>query len=375
MTVTNPDAGTGSANVFTVNAGPTVSSASPSSGNRGASNLNVTITGTGFASGATSAFSGTQITVNSTTFLSATQLTANITISSSATTGLRNLTVTNPDAGTGTATNVFTVNGVPTVTSTSPSSGNQGASNFNVTVNGTSLESGAAASFSGTGITVNSTTFVNSTQLTANITITAGATTGLRNVTVTNPDNTTATGTGVFTVNAGPTVTSTSPSSRGQGASNQTISIVGTGFVSGSGLAASFAATGITVNSTTFVNSTHVNANITITASASTGPGNVTVTNPDNSTATGTGVFTVRRQPRLTPSPGRSLPRPDAAPAGRPLRAADSDCWAMRPRLRCRPDAGARPAPVRSLFRRAGASLRPACALVDRSFPFACASV
>src|ERR1019366_10245780 len=42
---------------------------------------------------------------------------------------------------------------------------------------------------------------------------------------------------------------------------------------------------------------------------------------------------------------------------------------------RYRPDAGAPPAPVRSLFRRAGASLRPACALVDRSFPFACASV
>src|SRR5450755_1190100 len=115
----------------------------------------------------------------------------------------------------------------PTVTSTSPSAGDQGASNFNVTISGTQFESGATASFSGTGITVNSTTFVSATQLTANIAIAAGASTGTRDVTVINPDSGSATATGVFTVNAGPAVSSASPSSGGQGASNFNVTITG----------------------------------------------------------------------------------------------------------------------------------------------------
>jgi hypothetical protein len=69
--------------------GPSLTSASPSSADQGATNDNVTITGTNFVSGATAAFSGTGIIVNSTTYVSATQLTANITILGTATTGTR----------------------------------------------------------------------------------------------------------------------------------------------------------------------------------------------------------------------------------------------------------------------------------------------
>jgi hypothetical protein len=112
------------------------------------------------------------------------------------------VTVTNPDTQSGTGTGVFTVNAGPTVTSTTPNSAVQGATNLNVTVTGTNFVTGATANF-GTGITVNSTTFVSATSLTANITISAVATTGARNVTVTNPDQGAGTGTGVFTVTAG----------------------------------------------------------------------------------------------------------------------------------------------------------------------------
>ena len=95
--------------MFTVNAGPAVISATPSSVNRGTTR-SVTITGTGFVSGAAVVFSGSGITVNSTTFVSSTSLTANITIAAGAATGAGNVTVTNPDAGVGLGTNVFTVN-------------------------------------------------------------------------------------------------------------------------------------------------------------------------------------------------------------------------------------------------------------------------
>ena len=114
------------------------------------------------------------------------------------------------------ASNTVTVQ-PPTVTSTSPSVSDQGASGENVTITGTGFMSGAAATFSGAGITVNSAAFVSATSLTANITIAGAASTGARSVTVTNPDGDIATGTNVFTVNAGPAIASTTPSSRTRG--------------------------------------------------------------------------------------------------------------------------------------------------------------
>jgi hypothetical protein len=291
VTVTNPDGDTASGTgIFTVDAAPTVTSTSPSSEVQGAVSQTVTITGTGFASGATVAFSGTGITVNSTTFVSATSLSVNLSVAAGAATGARNVTVTNPDAGVGTKNGAFTVDAAPTVTAVSPASRGQGAVSQTVTITGTGFVSGATAAFSGSGITVNSTSFVNATTLRASITISATAATGAGDVTVTNPDAGQATGTGLFTVNPGPTVTSASPNAGIHGTS-LTVSINGTGFVSGATVA--FSNTRITVNSTTFVSATAINVTITIAANAPVGAGNVTVTNPDAGTATGTGAFTV----------------------------------------------------------------------------------
>ena len=70
----------------------------------------MTITGTGFASGATVAFSGTFVQINSTTFVNSTTLTLNVTVHSVAALGARNVTVTNPGGGgSGTCTGCFTV--------------------------------------------------------------------------------------------------------------------------------------------------------------------------------------------------------------------------------------------------------------------------
>src|SRR5919201_6025287 len=258
---------------------PTVSSVSPSSRGQGASDQSLTITGTGFVNGATASFSGTGITVSSTTFVSSTSLTANVTVASNAATTFRNVTVTNPDTQTGSCSGCFTVNPGPTVTSASPSSRGQGASSQSITITGTGFVSGATASFSGTGITVSSTSFVSSTSLTAMITVAGNATTGAGSVTVTNPDAGAGSCSSCFTVNAGPTVASTSPSSRGQGASSQSITITGTNFVNGA--TAAFSGTGITVNSTTYVSATSLTANVTLASNATTGTRNVTVTNPD----------------------------------------------------------------------------------------------
>ena len=299
ITVTNPDAGSAtSGSIFTVNAAPTVTAVSPTSRDAGAVSQSLTVTGTGFVSGATTSFSGSNITVNSTTFVNATTLTVNISISSGALVGTRAITVTNPDAGNGTSGSIFTVNGAPTVTAVSPTSRDAGAVNQNVTITGTNFITGATVAFSTNGITVNSTTFNSATSLSVNISIASGATVGTRTITVTNGDGSVVTSGSIFTVNAAPTVTAVSPSSRAQGTSNQSLTVTGTNFITGA--TATFSATGITVNSTTFVSATSLTVNVTVASNAATGAGTISVLNGDGSTATSGSIFTVNPPPTAT---------------------------------------------------------------------------
>jgi len=269
---------------------PAISSVSPTSGHQGTT-IDVTVTGSNFVSGATVTFSGTGITKNSTTFTDSSHITVNITISPSATVSSRDVTVTNPDAQSDTCVGCFDVLlPAPTATSVSPTSGHRGTT-IDVIVTGTNFVNGANASFSGTGITVNSTTFTDSSHVTANITISPTATLSTRDVTVTNPDTQAATCAGCFTVILpAPTATSVSPTT-GEAGTTLDVTVTGTNFVSGATV--SFSGTGITVNSTTFNDSSHVTANISISPSATTGARNVSVTNPDTQTATCGGCFTV----------------------------------------------------------------------------------
>ena len=301
ITVTNGDGSIAtSGSIFTVNAAPTVTAVSPTSRGQGATSQNLTVSGTGFESGATATFSNTGITVNSTTYVSATSLTVKVTIAGNATVGSGTITVMNPDDGSATSGSIFTVNTAPSPVSVSPSSLNQGAISQTLTLTGTGFVSGATTTFSGTGITVNSTTFVNSTTLTVNVTITGGATVGSSTITVTNPDAGNSTSGSIFTVNAAPTITGVSPASRDQGAVSQNLTVTGTDFVNGASLATVFSGTLITVNSTTYVNSTTLTVNVSISSSAATGTRTFTVTNGDRSTATSGSIFTVSGAPTVT---------------------------------------------------------------------------
>ncbi|HWB20355.1 MAG TPA: GC-type dockerin domain-anchored protein, partial [Phycisphaerales bacterium] len=97
--------------------------------------------------------------------------------------------------------------------------------------------------------------------------------------------------------------TSTSPSSMTQGQSNLNVVVTGTS-ASGSGffdpdgtfpnhISASVSGTGVTVNSITFTDPTHVTLNLTATAGATLGNRNITITNPDGQSLTGTAIFSV----------------------------------------------------------------------------------
>ena len=92
---------------LTIDAAPTPTSTSPSTGARGAT-LSLDIMGSNFRAGAKATF-GSSITVHSTTFINSGKLTANITIASGATAGARTVRVVNPDKGAGSCVGCFTV--------------------------------------------------------------------------------------------------------------------------------------------------------------------------------------------------------------------------------------------------------------------------
>lgn len=102
-----------------------------------------------------------------------------------------------------------------TPASAAPSFGVQGSS-LSVTITGTSVsgtgfyDPGAgypnhiSAAVSGTGVAVTGAVYNSPTSVTLSLTIANGAATGARDITITNPDGQSATGVGIFTVNAGP---------------------------------------------------------------------------------------------------------------------------------------------------------------------------
>ena len=252
VTVTNP----GGASVtctgcFRVNAKPTIASVSPAARPVGAVHQALTVTGTGFQSGATVSL-GAGITVHSVQFVDAAHLTLDVSVATNAAVGARSATVTNPDAGTATKAAAFTVNPVPTATAVSPNSVRQ-AQTATVQITGTGFQSGATVSF-GSDVTVNSVTFNASNKLTVSLTPGTNAVVGAHAATVTNPDGGRATCANCLTVVAIPHVTSVSPASRPVGASAQTITVTGSGYAVG--VTAKFSGTGVTINSLTRTSAT-----------------------------------------------------------------------------------------------------------------------
>ncbi len=161
VTVTNSDAGVATATGgFTINAAPTVSSASPSSLAQGASSQNVTLTGTGFETGATVSFSGSGITVNSVTVASATSITASVSIAGSAGTSARTVTILNQDGGTGSCPSCVGIYAFAKAASASATSGTTLTSTSLTIASGASyLVFASSKSSSGDGATISATGF------------------------------------------------------------------------------------------------------------------------------------------------------------------------------------------------------------------------
>ncbi len=279
------------------NPAPTITSVVPSVGARGKP-VNITINGSGFISGVTSASPVAGLTFVSAMVVSLSQITGTISVARDAALGLSDLTIVNagPGGGPATLTNAFEVqNPAPTASSVSPSAGTLGQT-LSVVVTGTDFLNGVSTVDFGTGITVNSTSINPAgTQITANITISSATTAGTRTVTVTNspPGGGSAVLTDAFTVqNLAPTLTSINPAA---GARGQTMNVALTGTNFGTGITSASFGVGVTVNSLTVNTPTSATANITIAPSAVVAARSVTVTNapPGGGSATLSFVFNV----------------------------------------------------------------------------------
>jgi hypothetical protein len=306
VTVTNPSPGGGISNsvTFTINAAnnplPAITTLSPSRTTAGSSAFALTVNGSNFVASSQVIFSGNAL---STTYVSANQLTATIPSALVASAGTPSVTVTNPSPGGGTSNAVsFTINAannpVPTLTTLAPSSTTAGSSAFAMTVNGSGFVSGSIVNFGGTA---RATTYVSATQLTAAILAADVASAGTPSVTVTNPTPGGGTSNGVtFTVNTPsnpvPAITTLAPSATTAGSAAFTLTVNGSGFISGS--VVNF---GGSARTTTYVSATQLTAAILAADVATAGAPSVTVTNSAPGGGTSNGVpFTVNTPPAPT---------------------------------------------------------------------------
>jgi RHS repeat-associated protein len=283
LTVTTGTEVVSAANVFTVQAAtPILYSLNPGGGSQGQQNLSVVITGlaTHFVQGTSVATFGAGVTVISLTVASATSATAIVNIDPAAVPGTRTVTVTT-GSEVASFTNGFTITASgPIIYTLNPGGSSQGATNLQVQITGlnTHFVQGTSVVTFGVGITVTSLAVTNATTATATVNIGVAAMIGPRTVTVT-------TGTEVasfingFTVVAGVSgITEINPGGGPQGIQNLSLAVTAqfTHFVQGTTTATVGA--GVTVNSVTVTDSTHLTLSVSVSGTAATGNRTVTIT-------------------------------------------------------------------------------------------------
>ncbi len=298
ITVSNPapGGGTSSALTFTIsNPVPGVTRISPNSATAGGPAFTLTVTGNHFETNSVVLWNGS---ARSTTYVSGTSLTAAITAADIATPGTASVSVMTPAPGGGTSgTLSFTIkNPVPGVTSLSPSSAVAGSGAFILTVNGSNFVQGAVVQWNGSNRT---TTFVNAAQVTASVAAADIAAAGTATVKVKNPAPGGGASTSLkFTINNPvPVASALSPSSVVAGSATFTLTVTGSGFVSGSTVHWK-----ASILTTTFVNSGKLTASVPSSDVTTAGTASITVVNGGPGGGTSNALtFTVNNPvPKLT---------------------------------------------------------------------------
>ncbi len=262
---------------FTYVSAPTVTAVAPGNGPP-AGGTSVTITGTNLSGATSVSFGGAAATnlvvVNATTLRATTPAHAP---------GAVNVVVVTP-GGSATGTSLYTYTAAPTVSAVAPNSGPIGGGT-SVTISGANLTGTTAVTFGGTA--ASNVAVVNATTVTATAPAHAA---GVVDVAITTPGGT-ASGSGLYTYVAGPTITSVAPAS-GLASGGSAVTISGSNFGGATGVSfGGTAATSFSVISATTISATTpphaagaVNVVVTTPSGAATGGGLYTYVRPETST-------------------------------------------------------------------------------------------
>jgi hypothetical protein len=255
-----------------------LASISPASATAGGPSFTLTVTGSNFVSGSVVRWRGGNRT---TTFVSSTQLTATILASDIASAGTASVTVGSPGGVVSNGVTFTITSSTGKLKSMSPSSASQGSGGFTLNVTGSGFVSGSSiVRWKGSN---RPTTFISPTQLSAAISAADIASAGTANVTVSTSG--VVSNALVFTVTpSGPLATlgSISPSSAQAGSPGFTLTVNGSGFVSGSTVRWNGS-----TRTTAFVSASQLTATIPASDVASAGNATVRVASPNGALTNG----------------------------------------------------------------------------------------
>ena len=286
----NPGAAASGSASLTINSpggagsGAVVAALLPSAASAGGPAFLLTIAGAGFVSGDLVQWNGISLL---TAFLNNSQLIASVPAALISTPGSPSVVVLAP-GGAASAAVTFTVYSVTgggglAISSLAPDSSVAGGGAFVLTVNGSGFAYGAAVAWNGASL---ATTFVSAAQILALVPASLIQNAGSASVTVTNP-GTVPSGAAIFTINpAGargtppPSISALSPDFAVVGASGFTLTVNGSGFVSGSVVQWNASAL-----ATTFVSTTQLTAPIPAPLVQATGAVSIAIANPGGSTS------------------------------------------------------------------------------------------
>jgi hypothetical protein len=274
----------------------------------GAADQVLFVYGSNFMNGALASFpAGSGITVDSVAYQNPTSLNLTVSVSADAPIQTDDLTVTNPGRGSTSGTcsdDCFAVSDTPTVdavgtpgqaleTATLP----QGAKLQILDVEGTNFTTRPTVSFGkGSGVTVENVLDQGPSSLEITVSVSSSAPIATDDVTVTNPGNgsTSGTCTGCLSISDTPTLDPFGFSTQA-GVTDTDVYIEGADFQANATVTFNLA-TGVTVNSVRYENSTQLIANITVASDAPAQVDDLTVTNPTApapNSATLTGYLTI----------------------------------------------------------------------------------
>ncbi|MBS1827323.1 MAG: putative Ig domain-containing protein [Acidobacteria bacterium] len=212
---------------------PQITSLSPNTVQSGSAAVSLTVKGANFVTGAIIQFNGTDLTP--TTFVDANTLTASIPATQLTTTGNFPVIVRNPDTQVSAPSN-FSVTGTtpaPSLTSLNPTTVQQGAAAFTLTLAGNNFQTGAVARFNGTSLT---TTFQSAQSLTAQVPASLLTTVTTASIDVRNPDTLTSNALPfqvAATVTPAPILTALNPNTTITGQASFPLTLTGQNFQNG----------------------------------------------------------------------------------------------------------------------------------------------